>query len=165
MKKVFLLFLISIFVLILGGCSKNQATQQVIPSELAFQSYSGETITLDSYIGIPLVINSWASWCSFCVDELPDFNALQKEFGEQIQIIAINRQESLGDAQKFTSDLGLNNGILFLLDSKDLFYKFIQGFSMPETIFVNKDGEIVYHKRGIMSNDEIRQRINNLLHG
>ncbi|MBI2674235.1 MAG: TlpA family protein disulfide reductase [Candidatus Yanofskybacteria bacterium] len=129
----------------------------------SLKDYSGETVNFADFAGKPLVINSWAAWCPFCRQELPDFAAAQKEFGNQVVIIAIDRQESLAVAKGFTDEQGTTDELIFLLDPKDSFYKSIGGFSMPETIFVNKDGNIADHKRGPMDFNEIRQKIQKIL--
>ena len=127
------------------------------------QDYNGKTVSLADFADRPLVINSWAAWCPFCRQELPDFAAAQKEFGDQIVIIAIDRAEGLGTAKKYSDELGVTSDFIFLLDPDDSFYKSIGGFSMPETIFVDKNGNIVDHKRGPMDLDEIRQKIQKIL--
>lgn len=125
--------------------------------------YSGNTVPFEEFRGKPLIINSWAVWCPFCRKELSDFAALQKEFGGQIVVIAIDRQEPLAKAKGYTDELGITDSMLFLLDSSDSFYKSIGGFSMPETIFVNSAGEIIVHKRGPMELDEMREHANKII--
>jgi len=142
--------------------TKQESQLEKAPN-FSLQDYNGKTVNLDDFAGKPLVINAWAAWCPFCKKELPDFVAAQKEFGDKVVIIAIDRQESLAVAKGFTDEQGTTDDLIFLLDSKDLFYKSIGGFSMPETIFVNKDGNIVEHKRGPMDINEIRQKIQKLL--
>jgi len=131
--------------------------------DFALQDYSGKTVKLADFAGKPLVINSWASWCPFCRQELPDFVSAQKEFGDKVVIIAINRAESLGVAKGYTDQQGTSNNLVFLLDPSDSFYKSVGGFSMPETIFVDRDGNIAEHKRGPMEIKEIREKIQKLL--
>jgi thiol-disulfide isomerase/thioredoxin len=125
--------------------------------------YDGKTVSLADFAGKPLIINSWAAWCPFCKKELVDFAAVQKEFGNAAAIIAINRGEARETAKKYTDELGVTNDLIFLLDPSDSFYQSIEGFSMPETIFVDKNGNIVEHKRGPMDINEIRQKIQKLL--
>lgn len=133
--------------------------------DLAFTNYNGETVRLSDIEG-PLVINTWAAWCPFCVKELADFVAVQKELGhgasDRVVFIAINRAESRETAKEFTDGLGISNDLVFLLDPEDSFYRAIGGFAMPETIFVKADGTIHLHKRGPMPVEEIRQRVNEL---
>lgn len=138
------------------------ATSSDLPN-LTLTTAAGETVQLHDYFGTPLVINAWATWCPFCVKELPDFVTAQEQFGDQVRIIAIDRAESAEAAVGYTDDLGISDQLTFLLDESDSFYRAIGGFSMPETIFVTANGEIQFHKRGPMPLDEINQRIADLL--
>jgi len=142
--------------------TKQEVQLEKAPN-FSLQDYNGKTVNLADFAGKPLLINSWAAWCPFCREELPAFAAAQKEFGDQVVIVAIDRQESLAVAKGFTDEQGTTDELIFLLDPKDSFYKSIGGFSMPETIFVNKDGNIVDHKRGPMDLNEIRQKISKIL--
>ena len=106
-----------------------------------------------------VVANAWASWCPFCVDELPDFAALQKEFGDDLAVVAINRRETLDVARGYTDENGISNDLIYLLDPSDSFYESIGGFSMPETLFITPEGRIHFHKRGPMNLSEMRSRV------
>lgn len=128
--------------------------------DLSFEDYAGNAFSLSDLRGKPHVVNAWAVWCPFCKAELEDFALLQEEFGDKIVVVAIDRQESLAKAKGFTDEIGVTQKMTFLLDPKDAFYKSIGGFSMPETIFVDKNGNIIVHKRGPMALDEMRQKVN-----
>ncbi|MBI4127745.1 MAG: TlpA family protein disulfide reductase [Parcubacteria group bacterium] len=145
-----------------GEREKTAVSLKEVP-DLSFKDYSGGTTSLAELVGMPLVINSWASWCPFCVDELPDFAEVQKEFGDRVRIIAVNRAEPLSVAQQYSDNLKVTDDLLFLLDPNDSFYRSIGGFSMPETIFVDGDGNIREHKRGPLTVDEMRTKIETLL--
>lgn len=141
--------------------SDRQAGDKV--PDFTLQDYDGKTVRLADFVGKPLVINSWAAWCPFCRKELLDFAAVQKEFGGKVIIIAVDRAETRYIAKKYTDELGVTGDMVFLLDPSDSFYQSIGGFSMPETIFVDKYGRIVDHKRGPMDTQEIRERIQKIL--
>lgn len=132
-------------------------------SDFSLQDYAGKTVTLAQFRGTPAVVNSWAAWCPFCREELKDFAVVQKEFGDRVVIIAIDRAESLETAKKYSDELGVTNDLVFLLDPSDSFYQSIGGFSMPETIFVDADGFIRIHKRGPMPLEEIREKVHSIL--
>ncbi|MBI2038042.1 MAG: TlpA family protein disulfide reductase [Candidatus Magasanikbacteria bacterium] len=152
---------------------KNISTQPVVDQKAAsrlepapnfnLKDYNGKIVSLKDFIGKPLVINSWAAWCPFCRQELPDFALAQKEFGDKVVIIAIDRAESLGVAKGYTDQQGTTDKLILLLDPSDSFYQSIGGFSMPETIFVDKNGQIIEHKRGVMAIEEIREKILKLI--
>ena len=127
------------------------------------EDIDGNEVGLGEFPGKILVINSWAVWCPFCVDELAEFGALQEEFRDEIVVIAINRQESKSKSVGFTDGLGLTDKMLYLLDPTDSFYKSIGGFSMPETIFVDANRNIRIHKRGPMELKEMIEKVLGIL--
>lgn len=126
--------------------------------DLTFRDYEGKEVALSDFRGRPMVVNSWAAWCPFCVDELVDFTRLQEEFGDKITVVAIDRAEPLATARGFSDKAGVTGKIVLLLDPADSFYSSIGGFSMPETIFVDENGLIKDHKRGPMTLEEMRRR-------
>ena len=170
MKTPFVIISVAVLVVVGWLLISNSNTTQTDSStkvekapDFALQDYNGKTVELADFMGRPLVINSWAAWCPFCRKELVDFAAAQKEFGNDVVIIAIDRAESRETAKKYTDELGVTNNLIFLLDPSDSFYQSIGGFSMPETIFVDRNGNIAERKRGPMEINEIRQKIQKLL--
>lgn len=176
MKKI--IFIFSILLIVGAGCSSsNQANlneaqevnKEIVQENLLdapdfeLKDYDGNIVKLSDFNGKPIVINSWAVWCPFCKQELVDFTLAKREFGDKIEFIAIDRAESLSKAKKYTDSAGVTNELIFLLDPKDSFYRSIGGFTMPETIFVNAEGKIQFHKRGPMKIEEIREKVENLL--
>jgi thiol-disulfide isomerase/thioredoxin len=161
MKKIIITLFAALFLM---GCSTS-VEQRGNPAfwHAAIQNEEGIDVTLNHLRGELLVINSWATWCPFCVEELKDFDVAQSKFGEQVQFVLVNRKEGSEVADTYLNDLGISSNMITFLDETDEFYKAIQGFSMPETIFVNKDGTIQYHKRGFMTRQEIFDRTNDLI--
>ena len=164
MKKVLpiaaILIAITMFIWT-SNLDKQSSLSSGVP-DLALEGHEEEIITLRNLDG-PLVINSWASWCTFCKQELIDFKNLQEKFDDSVTIIAINRAESKEKSKEYTAQLGVEGSLLFLSDPDDSFYKSIDGFTMPETIFIDSSGELVSHKRGVMSFNEIEEKINQLV--
>ncbi len=145
--------------------SETNAPQKNFQKAPAFslKDYNGNTVSLSDFAGKIVVVNAWASWCPFCVNELPAFAALQREFKDEIAVIAINRQESLATAKGYTDNAGITDSMIFLLDPNDSFYQSIGGFSMPETLFIDDEGNIRIHKRAPMELEEMREKVHTIL--
>ncbi len=131
--------------------------------DLVLGTYEGTEVPLDEYKRSLLVIHSWASWCTYCAEELQNLAKLKDVYGEDVHILAVNRAESMAEARAFTDSLGLGDKIEILVDPTDSLYKDIEGYAMPETVFINKKGEIIFHQRGPMKVDEVIERIDVLI--
>ena len=102
----------------------------------------GEPFQL-SATGKPVILNFWASWCAFCIEEMPDLQLLHEAIGDRVTIIGINRGESQGTARQFATQTGASYTLL--LDLRDDLgasngpYRVI---GMPTTFYVRADGRI-----------------------
>jgi len=141
--------------------NEQTALAQCLKEPIVFEEYDANTLA--SYLGKPVVVNSWAAWCPFCIKEMPDFAQVQKEFEDKVVIVLVNRAETAEQAQKFICELDIRDDLTYLLDEGDEFYKDIDGLVMPETIFVDAKGVTQLQKRGIMTIEEMRQRIKEIL--
>jgi thiol-disulfide isomerase/thioredoxin len=130
---------------------------------VALTDYQGKTVNFDSFKQRPLIVFFWASWCPYCNAELTHLGELKTQYGDQIQILAVNRGESLSDAKTYSDKLSLPKGIFFLLDPNDGLFKHLKGYAVPETIFVNGRGEEVVHKHGPMKPEEADQAAKEIL--
>ncbi len=130
--------------------------------DLSFSDKKGVCHKIQEYKAPVTVVNSWASWCPFCVEELPNLEKLAREY-PNISVVAINRGEDPQKAIAFTKEKKIGAASHTLFDPEDYFYKYIKGFGMPETVFLGEKGEILFHKRGVMSYDEMTQTIQMLL--
>lgn len=162
---ILLIVLVGLFAIFSSGTDDTMqgAYLNEMDKKVDLKNYESEDVNLSDFEGTPLVINSWAVWCPFCVEELKDFAKAKNQLEGDFEIIAVNRSEPEDKTKKFIRDLGIEDDLIFLIDSNDSFYKAIGGFSMPETIFVNEMGEVVFHKRGPMDLVEIKNKVNKLL--
>lgn len=130
---------------------------------LTLKDYDGNDVRLSEYKREVLVIHSWATWCTYCADELRNLATLKKKYGKNILILAPNRAESIHTSKPFSDALGLGDSITYLLDPEDAFYKSIGGYAMPETLFINDRGEVFFQQRGPMIISEVEQKISELV--
>jgi thiol-disulfide isomerase/thioredoxin len=116
--------------------------------------------------GKVVVVNFWATWCPPCVEEIPLFIDLQKEYSKQgLQFIgvAIDDAESV---KNFADAVGINYPIL--LEQKR--GKVSQNFgnrmgALPFTVVVDRQGRIVGRQMGGITREEIMQMLQPLLQG
>lgn len=131
-------------------------------SELApdftLQTPDGRTVSLTDFRGAPLIINFWASWCPFCVEEMPLLERVAAE--NNAQLLFINLQESRETAQSFAERLGIKSPIV--LDSDSGAKKKYNVFTQPVTYFIDANGVIRDKKFGPLTEEELLQKIGSL---
>lgn len=134
--------------------------------ELVLEDYDGEEVALSDFKRELIVVNTWASWCPYCGEELQNLQRLKDRYGDDVQIIAVNRAEPFEEARRFMEEWGIDRQKVKLLqDADDSFFRSIEGYAMPETIFINTRGEIIHHQRGPMKIDEVIAQIDALTGG
>lgn len=124
-------------------------------TEAAYTDIHGEKIELGEDTDAPLVINVWATWSPYTPTEFEVLEKLKKKYGDTIHIIALNRMEPKETAQAYLGTLRSYEGIEFILDTNDHFFKTVGGYAMPETIVYNKVGNATFHKRGTLNESEV----------
>lgn len=129
----------------------------------AFSPYTdleGNVIDLAQFAGSVRVVNSWATWSPFSATELKDLSTLASEIDEgNGVVIAINRAEPAAKVKAFLKQMAIDGEVIFVLDPDDRFYKSVDGFSMPETIFYDAKGNAVFHQRGVMTLEAMRESL------
>ena len=73
-----LMFALMSFSLFAAKSNKNEDVK--VPN-IVLQDQYGKKHNLEEYKGKVVVINFWATWCGYCVQELPEFEKVYKEFG------------------------------------------------------------------------------------
>lgn len=116
----------------------------------------GSAITLSDYKGKPVIINFWATWCGPCVREMPAFERLKADFGDEIGIIAVN----CGDDADTVKDFVDENGYTFpvALDESYEVTMLYPTNSIPYTVVVDANGKITHISAGAADADTMYER-------
>ena len=118
----------------------------------------GAVVSLDEFLGEKAVIvNFWASWCNFCLEEMPDLEAVGQEFSDNLVILGINNQETVAQGDPFAVARGVTYPLLYL-PKDDQIVKAYQVLAMPTTYYIDIDGVIVDRKLGFDTHEGIRER-------
>lgn len=149
-----------------SALNKSEAGTALITKqgESAYTDLDGNLTAINENLGKVLVVNSWASWCPACANELPDLAQLGEEFAnENVKVIAINRAEPKTTAVAFLTSINAVEGLQLVLDPSDKFYSSNNGYAMPETLFYDTEGNIIFHQRGQMTYQEMKDKTESVL--
>ena len=76
-----------------GGAGVIAAESFDLPN-LQNEDDPNDRIRLADFEGTPTVVNFFASWCTACDEELPDFRETALELGDEVDFIFVNSNET-----------------------------------------------------------------------
>lgn len=139
----------------IGPVIKNPAVEEEVVSSIdaldfTLKDLNGKEISLSDFKGKTIYVNFWATWCGYCVEELPFIEQLHKENKDpDLVILTVDLQESQEKVGKFMSD----NNYTFpvLLDEKGETSSLYGIQGIPLSILINKDFKIISAHEGYMN--------------
>jgi peroxiredoxin len=116
----------------------------------------GNTISLQSFLGSPVILNFWYSTCEPCRREIPAFAQAQQAHSN-IRFVGINMNDTAETAKAFGEKYGINYPIVF--DQTGTVIRELGVVTAPSTLFVGADGNIVDQVAGEISSDKLASLI------
>lgn len=125
----------------------------------------GKSVSLSDFRGKPVVLNFWASWCGYCVAEMPSFDKLNAELGSDVHFLMVNvtdgSSETIDSAKEFISSSEYTFPVYY--DTELSAAMAYGAFSLPQTYFIDADGNLVAGARGALSENTLRQGVDMIM--
>ena len=153
MKRIIsILLLVALNVGLICGCQEKSNIKKGDPILATFTAMDIAGNAIDQQVLTDhklTMVNIWATFCSPCIQEMPDLGQLHTAYGDDFQVIGIvidaadqNLQpipEELAEAKSIIQSTGAN--YLHLLPSASLINAILADVSsVPTTIFVDENG-------------------------
>lgn len=136
-----------------------------LPYEFALEDAGGNTVRLSDFLGQPVMVNFWATWCGSCRIEMPEMQAVYEARQEDgFVILAVNQGETAAQASQFFAEFGLTYNLLLDPDSTVL-QRYGTGNFLPSSFFIAPSGEITAIHRGPLTQTQLRQYLEQILPG
>ena len=113
-----------------------------------YRTLDGATASLEAFRGEPVVVNFFASWCTPCRLEMPDFERVHRAFGDKVQFVGLNLQEDASRANDVIKDTKITYTVG--LDRDGAIYRGYNGMTMPMTVFLDAKGAVVKTHAGAL---------------
>jgi len=148
----------------LAPTGEDSAEREIAP-DFAVEDVDGNTVMLSDMRGKPVVLNFWACWCPPCREEMPEFDDVYKEVGDEVHFMMVY----LADGARATRESGEafieENGYTF-----PVYYDISQEAgatyairSIPTTFFIDAEGYLVTYFQGALNEVTLRRGIEHIL--
>lgn len=140
--------------------SEEKYQETVAVPDVPLTDWDGNTVQLSDYFGKPIVLNFWASWCGPCKSEMPDFQKVYEELGEDVHFLMVNvtgGQETVDTAKNFINKLGYTFPVFFDVSGAAAYT--YSTYSIPTSFFINQEGKLVTYAKGAISEELLRKGI------
>ena len=111
------------------------------------KTLSGEVPKLADYAGKVVVLSFWASWCGYCLKELPILENLQRAGKGKLQVIAVNQQKR-DEFRDIERQLRTALTIKLTYDPDETGAEAYGVNGIPHLVIIGRDGKIIKVQRG-----------------
>ena len=116
----------------------------------------GEAVNIAELLGkSPIYLKFWATWCRYCVNELPHAQHVYDKYGDNIHILTIN--VGINDSEKNIKELYEKEGITLptVFDESGAITSQYKVIGTPHHVLIGRDGTI--QLRSFSATDELDQ--------
>lgn len=147
-----------------GAPQNSAAPEETVPPKVEAPDFTvenadGEAVKLSDYVGKPIVLNFWASWCSPCKSEMPEFNAAWEELEGEVQFLMVNMtdgsRETIDTAKEYVEGEGFTFPVLFDTNSEAAIA--YGAYSLPTTYFIDAEGYLVARAVGAIDGETLQK--------
>lgn len=118
----------------------------------------GESVSLQDLQGQPIYLNFWATWCKWCVKEMPEMEKVFVEYQERgLVLLAVSVGEDLAKVENYLEDQSYS--FQFLLDTDKSVTRSYGLKSIPVSIMIDRNGYVIYKRVGAMNEQQIRSAV------
>lgn len=117
-----------------------------LPPNQVGMTLDGDPVLLAKHKGVAVVVTFWATWCHYCLKELPILSRIQEKGNDLIHVIAVNTEERavFRKVKRVLSELNLE--LAYDPDKKAQTAFGVDG--IPHMVIIGRDGKIVAVHRG-----------------
>lgn len=154
-----------------SGSTADQSSQEEEEPQLTlapdFTVYDkeGNEVHLSDFVGKPIVLNFWASWCSPCKSEMPDFHQAYLDYQDEVQFLMVNMtdgsRETVESASAFIEEQGYEFPVFYDTDyDAALTYG---AYALPTTYFIDAEGYGVAWAQSALSAETLQKGLDMIL--
>jgi thiol-disulfide isomerase/thioredoxin len=145
-----------------GGGALNRAFAPALSAlpDVVVRRLDGSAVPLRAFVGRPLVVNLWASWCPPCRREMPALRAAQLAHPE-VDFVFLNQGESAATVERYLGEHA-STMVNVLLDPARQASARTASSAYPTTLFYGAGGTLQARHMGELSAATLADKIDQL---
>ena len=137
--------------------SATLASAQEMPSSAplfaaTLSDLDDKPVALERYKGKPLIVNFWARWCGPCRAEIPELIKFRNAHKGKVEVLGIGIEDKAEPAKEFAKAYDMDYPVFV---AKEQGIPLMQALGntkagLPYTLFIDRNGQVVQRKMGVV---------------
>ncbi len=150
-----------------AGRVRKVASAAALPApDFTLKDVADNELRLSDYKGKVVILNFWATWCGPCRFETPWLVELREQYhkrGFEIIGVSVDSLDEYDPAEvaAFIKEHKVSYPIV--MATKEMVSAFGPVTGLPTTLVIDRQGKIRYRHRGLISFDDLKEKVAHLL--
>lgn len=146
-----------------GAMPHKTALNPSVLLEATLPDLSGRDVVFKQFVGQPIVVNFWATWCAPCVQEMPDLDLMAQSF-QKVHFVGIGI-DTVDNIRQFVDKIKVSYPLLVVGNAGISMMRELGNPSggLPFTVMFDAEGNMIDTVLGQVKPAELRTRVESLL--
>lgn len=137
-----------------GLPQNNRILGEIVP--FGAETLDGQSVTVDTSLDKPIVLNFWATWCKPCLVEMPRLEDAYQDADNEWLLIGVNAGEDPTKVQEWIQEHPVSFPII--IDSTGtIAVSYGAQTQLPTTVFIDRQGYIRKIVYGLLSANALEE--------
>ncbi|XWJ92494.1 TlpA family protein disulfide reductase [Phytobacter ursingii] len=144
-----------LLLVLLSGCKEEKLAQGAPAPALAAFDLHGRDASLDSWKGKGVYLNFWSASCGGCLAEMDTLQALSKQYGDNVVVVAVNTDPDSVDIRALLAKHQITYPVL--RDQLNITQERYQVIGTPTSVMIDRQGRVLDLHQGARKPAELQE--------
>ena len=144
-----------LLLVLLSGCKEEKLAQGAPAPALAAFDLHGKDASLDSWKGKGIYLNFWSASCGGCLAEMDTLQALSKQYGDNVVVVAVNTDPDSVDIRALLAKHQITYPVV--RDQLKITQERYQVIGTPTSVMIDRQGRVLDLHQGVRKPAELQE--------
>lgn len=111
---------------------------------------SADRFAVSDFKGKVVIMTFWATWCGYCVGDMPIWDRFAQEYGDDLVVVAVNRGDDDGSALKYAQESGYD--FIWAMETPETSASYPSS-GIPYAVVIDREGTVQFIANGSFRGD------------